>query len=68
MAQSHVGVVLGELQPVGTPHRFTSGRLWKGYHMEQKKRETTEKWQTQHFGLKAILIPLCGSVGGGRKR
>jgi len=55
--QSHVGAMLGELQPVGSPCGVSSGRMGRT-HMEQGQGVTTEMTvvQTDHSSHSP---PLC---------
>lgn len=66
VAWSHVGAVLAELQPVGSIHRISLGKmaLWEGPHATPRTEKDHEgAAETKYL---AILIPLYHLGVGGR--
>lgn len=67
MAHNKFGARLEELQPVGSPHKVSSGNrtsFERDGTLEQMQRVTIREQQRQRFyGLIAPSIPLCCSRG-----
>lgn len=64
-AQSCVGAILGELQPVGGPYRISGGKMASvgGTHMEQGKGVTMEDSRDGSLWAAYSPILLCHSEG-----
>lgn len=58
MVQSRVGEVLGELQPVGSPHRINLGRTPCEVGMGSDHGEAAE---TKHYEVSPLVVLRHGS-------
>lgn len=47
--QSHVGVVLGELQPVGRPHKNSLTSSGRDFMLEKGQKVRKKEWQRCSF-------------------
>ena len=62
VAWSHVGAVLAELQPVGSLHRISLGKmaLWEGPHATPRTEKDHEgAAETKHYEPNAAPIPCA---------